>query len=47
MSQGFVQGLMQLDNIIRSEMKENVTTQKIRDEIQHLIGEFPRDKDTK
>ena len=47
MSQGFVQGLMQLDNIIRSEMKENVTTKAIRDEIQHLIGEFPRDKDTK
>ena len=47
MSQGFTQALMQLDNIIRSEMKENVTTQKIRDEIQHLIGEFPRDKDKK
>ena len=47
MSQGFAQGLMQLDNIIRSEMKENVTTQKIRDEIQYLIGEFPRDKETK
>jgi hypothetical protein len=47
MSQGFVQGLMQLDNIIRSEMKENVTTKAIREEIQFLIGEFPRDKDTK
>ena len=47
MSQGFVQGLMQLDNIIRLEMKENVTTKAIREEIQHLIGEFPRDKDKK
>jgi hypothetical protein len=47
MSQGFVQGLMQLDNIIRLEMKENVTTKAIREEIQFLIGEFPRDKDKK
>lgn len=47
MSQGFTQGLMELDNYIRSEMKENVSTKSIREAIQFLIGEFPRDKDTK